>query len=204
MDSQYLTRKALAALIRETPGFVLEKEHADPLNFLEASKEKSSLLFVIGIAADQENLIDLILSKCREGMEFLLLSDSCERETIDRLIKAGVKGIVTKHCSEQEIINALQAVAVGNRFYCNKVLTTIIEPEPAEREPLPELTRREQEVLNLIAEGKTTGEIANQLHISIHTVNSHRKNLVKKLKISSPLHLVAYAQEKGLVSINFK
>ncbi len=92
-------------------------------------------------------------------------------------------------------------IAQGNRFYCNKVLELLTHVEGNDPDDcIPtNLSAREVEILKLIATGYSTARISESLHISIHTVNSHRKNILKKLKLSSPTQLVAYAHEIGLV-----
>jgi DNA-binding NarL/FixJ family response regulator len=203
-DPQFLTRKGLADLIRSTEGFDLVTETHDPFRLSDHSEDMSKSILVIGISGNDSNLVRLLeqLNNCI-NIEILVITNSTDSKMINNLLKKGIKGMVTKNCSEDEIQTALRSVAIGNRFYCNSVLNMIMDSDKRERSGKPNLTNRENEVLSLIAEGKSTTEIAEKLHISIHTVNSHRKNIIKKLKINSPLHLVAYAVETGLVSIDF-
>jgi DNA-binding NarL/FixJ family response regulator len=125
-----------------------------------------------------------------------LIRESQDMSSIRRIIQQGVRGIVTVHCSEKEILHAARTVAQGDRFFCSRVLDALIDtPE----NPASLISEREKQVLHLIAKGKTTSEIANELNISIHTVNSHRKNMLKKLNLKSPVQLVTFAIEQQIV-----
>jgi DNA-binding NarL/FixJ family response regulator len=102
---------------------------------------------------------------------------------------------VTKRCSEEEIENAIRFSMEGQRFYCSSVLETLKLPGLGKSEIVNTLSRREKEVLKLVLEGKTSGQIAEELFVSVHTVNSHRKNILKKFQLKSPAELLIYAIE---------
>jgi DNA-binding NarL/FixJ family response regulator len=92
-------------------------------------------------------------------------------------------------------------VVKGRKFYCNNVLDIITRQTPnVNNEQLRlKLTRREYEILKLIARGYTSTQIAEKLVLSVHTINSHRKNILKKLNLKSPTQLVAYVHSIGLI-----
>lgn len=206
-DFQFLTRKAIASVVEQTAGFHLVGEIDKPLGLEGKLKELKPQLLVLDIFQEDPDFLEQILTISRQpNMQLLIITNSQQPDIIHALLKAGIKGIVTKNCSETEIVNALKSIAVGHRFYCNNILNLVMgdEQKPATTDCEPTtLSPRELEVLELIAHGDTTGEIANKLHISIHTVNSHRKNILRKLDIKSPVHLVAYAVETGLVTIDY-
>ncbi|MCR9067179.1 MAG: response regulator transcription factor, partial [Cytophagales bacterium] len=132
----------------------------------------------------------------------LILTSDTKKDRVREILKTGVKGMVTKTCSEQEIVNSILAVSQGNRFYCNKILDIVMEQSVEEEEencaPM-DLSPREYEVLQLITKGQTTTKIADTLCVSVHTINSHRKSILKKLNLKSPTELIVYALESGLV-----
>jgi len=120
------------------------------------------------------------------------------------LLDMGVRCILTKGCSKQEILNAIHSISKGNRFYCNRILDQVMtrsESDEVTCEPA-DLSPREFEVLQLITKGKKTVDIADQLNISIHTINSHRKNILKKLNLKSPAELIVYAVESGMTKVS--
>lgn len=98
--------------------------------------------------------------------------------------------IISSNSDDQTIHNALNMLASRRRYYCPDTLDII---NSSIGEPAIELSTREQQVLSLIAQGKPTDDIANQLYVSVHTINSHRKNLMKKLNFQSPVELIVYA-----------
>lgn len=121
-----------------------------------------------------------------------------EHKKLQALIQLGVKGALNIYCDEEEIIDALRLVAMNKRFYCDQVVENLIHAD--EQDPLDAagLSEREKEVLKLIAEGKKTQQIADILHVSRHTINSHRKNILRKLNLKSPAELIVFAIENNL------
>jgi two-component system, NarL family, response regulator NreC len=151
---------------------------------------------------DQANLhiweLEPRVSKRRIPENLLLvIREAQDVVSIRRSIQSGIRGLVTIHCSEKEILHAARTVAQGERFFCSKVLDALVDtPE----NPASLISDREKQVLDLIAKGKTTSEIAVNLSISVHTVNSHRKNMLKKLNLKSPVQLVTFAIEQQIIT----
>ena len=131
----------------------------------------------------------------------LVLSSDNNKTSILKVLQLGVKGYITKECSLEEVGMAVQATAKGEKFFCHKVLDIIMEKHfrvAQESEPTV-LTTRETEILKLIAHGHSTQVIADALFLSPHTVQTHRKSIIKKLNIKSPTEFVIYAMDLGLL-----
>jgi two-component system, NarL family, invasion response regulator UvrY len=131
----------------------------------------------------------------------LILSSDNNKASILEVLQLGVKGYITKECSLEEVGMAVQATAKGEKFFCHKVLDIIMEKHfsvAPETEPTV-LTTRETEILKLIAHGHSTQVIADTLFLSPHTVQTHRKSIIKKLNIKSPTEFVIYAMDLGLL-----
>lgn len=191
----------MASLIKAMPGFDLVKMVDSSDQLIETVTSSQPKLVVIDISDKDHELIPK-LKKLKEttSSSFLVISNSQTRESIQHLLGMGIKGILTKNCSEEEIINGLRAVAQGNRFFCNNILDLVVDsPDKEENCEPTNLSPREYEVLELITKGKTTAQIAENLHLSVHTINTHRKNILRKLNISSPTELIVYALESGIV-----
>lgn len=204
-DSQFLTRKALKSLLEELPGFRLLAQLDTPDELCEKMATTEADLLILALWEEATAFIEQLEKIERPaGRQILILSNTTDPATIQRLTRMGIRGIIHKNCSEREIVSALRAVSIGKRFYCNSMLDLLMESEPKQKAgpELSALSARELQVLKLIAKGCTTRLVAEKLHISVHTVNSHRKNILKKLHISSPIHLLAFAVEKGLVRID--
>jgi len=133
-----------------------------------------------------------------------------EAATIINALKAGVTSYVKKNCDFDEIIDSVRETSKGSKFFCGKILETIrrdkIDPEDEDLtnfncQPI-HLSEREQEIITLIAEGHTNTAIAEQLFLSPHTVNTHRKNIMQKLGIKNTASIVVYAVKANLVNVN--
>ena len=200
-DFQYLTRQGITALIKAMPGFDLVKTIDSAEKLVDSTVEANPDLIVIDISdKDRELIPKLQEMKNALTSSFLVISNSQTRDSIQRMLSMGIKGILTKNCSEEEIINGLRAVSQGNRFFCNNILDLVVEkPEENDDCEPTSLSPREFEVLELITKSMTTAQIADELHLSVHTINSHRKNILKKLNLKSPAELIIYALETGLV-----
>ncbi|NQZ78573.1 MAG: response regulator transcription factor [Ekhidna sp.] len=197
-DFQFLTRKGMAALIQAIPSMHLVRQVMHENELEDTLREVAPELAVVDVHGKEDVLIPQIAKI--EGTSFLVISNTQNRESIQRLLDSGVKGILTKNCSEEEITNGLIAVSEGSRFFCNTVLEMMTNRENDEEDCEPtNITKREFEVIELITQGKSTAQIAEKLHLSVHTINSHRKNILKKLKLGSPAELIVYALESGLV-----
>ena len=136
------------------------------------------------------------------GVRPLILTMHQEKDRISTLIELGAKGYLFKNTDKTELIQAIRTVMRGEIFLGKAVSEVLIkEPEPEEDSSgyLPKITRRERQVLALIVEGLTNSEIADQLFISIKTVDSHRTNLLEKLSAKNTASLVRIALEQDLV-----
>ncbi|MFZ6010925.1 MAG: LuxR C-terminal-related transcriptional regulator [Bacteroidota bacterium] len=133
----------------------------------------------------------------------LIISADNNKASILEVLQVGVKGYLTKECSKDEVMMAIQSATRGEKYYCHKILDIIMEdrfpvtsgkPDPAI------LTIRETEILKLIAVGKSTQQIADELYLSPHTVQTHRKSIIRKLHIKSPTEFVIRAMDIGIIA----
>jgi DNA-binding NarL/FixJ family response regulator len=130
-------------------------------------------------------------------MRVLALSTFKERSYITRMIEAGASGYLLKNASAEELEEAVLTAAGGRLYLSMEAAETLTQTAAAPALPL--LTQREKEVLGLIAEGHTNGEIADRLFISPLTVDSHRKNLLAKFGVRNTAAMIKYALEYGLL-----
>lgn len=133
-------------------------------------------------------------------MPVLMLSQELAGATIARAMKAGASGYVLKTAEYDELMTAIDDVAAGRQYLSPSVqvaLIAVMTGRHSEINP-PRLTRRELEILKLVASGHTTNQIAEQLFISRLTVETHRHNLMRKLGLTNVAGLVRYAMERNL------
>lgn len=113
----------------------------------------------------------------------LILSNSSQRDEIQALMHQGIKNYISKGCTTDELIAAIYATAQGLDFVCDKTQKVLSGDSFSDEksDELPQLSAREAEIVHLIAEGLANKEIAERLFLSIHTIKTHRKNIIKKL-----------------------
>lgn len=139
-----------------------------------------------------------IITHNHKKTKVLGLSTYCEQSIINQMIKNGVKGYLLKNVSAEELIEAIETVYDGQAYFGKEVQKTIID-SMAQDKVDPVLTRREKQVLEMIAEGKTTHETADSLFISPSTVETHRKNIMKKMDVPNVAALIKTAVKLGIV-----
>lgn len=184
-DNQVLTREGLNALLANEKG----------INVSGRPNTSAELMYSIGVHRPEVIIMDYNfdhffsindIKSIYEQFDFariLVLSNKQHKNEILEVIGLGVKNYVGKDCSPQEMINAVFATAKGEQFYCENTFRTIFGEElPFNKIPeIPPLSFRETEIVHLIADGLANKEIAEKLFLSIHTVKTHRKNIIKKL-----------------------
>lgn len=137
------------------------------------------------------------------NIKMLMLSMHSDSTSIKKAIKAGARGYILKNTGHDELIKAITKLHAGETYYSNqvkdKLVADIAGNESKDLHNEVRLTKREKEVLKLIAMEYTSQMIASELFISFHTVESHRKNLMKKLSTNNLAGLIKYALKKGYV-----
>ncbi|MCV9385833.1 response regulator transcription factor [Reichenbachiella ulvae] len=192
-DTNYLSLQGLQLIVSEQPDLELV-ESLGQLDQVNQFEQNDHNIYIVNISRDTDML-------CRKALEWnrkskvLVISDTRNEFHIQQLWKNGINSIVTNHCSEDEISQAIRHLANDEKFYCNTILDLLTDSK--NKTTIEELTNRELEVLDLIVKGKSSKDISEELFLSHHTVNSHRKNILKKLNLKSPAELIIYALDHG-------
>ena len=156
--------------------------------------------------------IDIIpsLITANSNLKFIAITPEQSAQTLVDALRSGVMSYVKKDCDVGEILNAVKETGRGNKFFCGQILETIqrasidvidIDFESFSCEPIV-LSERELGIIIHIAEGLTNTQIAEQLFLSPHTVNTHRKNIMAKLGVKNTAGIVMYAVKTNLISPN--
>lgn len=205
-DADVLCRVGLCGLLERLDHVEVIGQASDTDHLL-ALLEKQDVDMVI-VDYNQPKYFDYSIAakikKTSSDTQILVISSDSRRERIYQVLEDGVSSFLTKQCDENEILDAITATAKGEKFYCHKILDMIIErsfPSKDEVCSATPLTPREKEILTLVAKGKVAKEIAAELHISPHTIYTHRKNILKKLQLTSPTEMIVYALENGLIDL---
>ena len=131
----------------------------------------------------------------------LVLTSNKNKETIYNILKSGIKNFISKDCNTDEFLSALKATSANEKYFSSYILDVLLSKKiwDSNEDNNINLTNKEIEIIKLLAQGKTTKDIAKEIFISYHTVNTHRKNILAKLNINNTSELVMYAVKKGIV-----
>ncbi len=140
-----------------------------------------------------------IMKQKYPGIVILGLSTFNQGLYIKKMVENGASGYILKNSSKEELIKAIYAVNEGYIYFSGEVGTALQEYQKSSMKDLPELTLREKEILELIAEGYTNPQIAEKIFLSPFTVDSHRKNILAKLCVKNTASLIRLAVEKKLI-----
>jgi DNA-binding NarL/FixJ family response regulator len=205
-DDHQLMRQGLRALL-ERQGIDVVAEAADGHEAIACAKKASPDVVVIDVAMPGLNGVDATRRLKAElpRVKVLALSMNSDARYVTAMLDAGASGYMLKNAASDELLNALTAVLGGETYLSPAILRS--SPSPALRRgtPVPgsekPLSAREREVLQLIAEGKTSKEIAGTLNIAVPTVETHRRQLMDKLNVRTIAELTKYAIREGITSV---
>jgi DNA-binding NarL/FixJ family response regulator len=200
VDDHTIVRRGLAALLQMEGGYVVVAEAADGKEALRCAAEVTADVMILDLSMPRLNGLETTrrLVRRQPQLRVLLLSMYDDEAFVTQAIQAGAAGFVLKRSMEDELFQALAAIMKGERFI-SPMLSLAAADLLAEESGNSQLTSREREVLQLIAEGHNTTEIAELLAISPHTATRHRANLMQKLDAHTQAGLIRTAIERGLV-----
>ena len=137
------------------------------------------------------------------NVRILILSMYNKPAFIQGLIEAGVSGYILKNTGRSELLLAIRTIAAGEEYFSSEVTKIIMNSFKVNSSPIAQLTKREIEILKLVAKAFSTAEIADKLFISTYTVDTHRKNILSKLNLKNTAGLVNYAIQNGFTEEKF-
>ena len=208
-EDHTIVRKGLRSLLDEEIGIKVVGEAEDGREAMRRAEALQPDVVLMDIAMPGLNGLEATrqLKKRFPEMKIIILTVHANEEYVLETLRAGASGYLVKKAAPDELISAIRAVYKGDSFLSPSISRTVIDEyirkveKPSKRdETYEKLTNREKEVLQLIAEGYKTTEIADKLYISQKTVETHRANIMKKLEIRSTAKLTRYAMRKGIVS----
>jgi two-component system, NarL family, response regulator NreC len=204
-DDHAIVRAGLRALITSESDLVLLGEATGGLESIEKVHQLTPDVLVLDISMPDMDGIEVIRTLKLEGSQcaILILSVHEDEALVREAIRLGAAGYIIKHAAESELIAAIRSVFRGELYVHPKMIRSLLKPEirtPQKDSSNPEtLTVREEEVLKLIVQGYTNKQVAEQLNLSIRTVEGHRANLTDKLGIRSRVDLLRYARDNRLI-----
>lgn len=206
-DDHALVRHSIAQVLQQEPDIEIVGQVADGHAAVAQAREILPDLILMDVSMPDLNGVEatrIIADQCPDT-KVLALSMHARDNLIHEMFKAGAKGYVLKDCEFDELTQAIRAVAKGQVYISPAIASVVVDNyiHPAatvEATVFSLLTPREREILQLLAEGKSTKQIGLQLHISPKTVEVHRLNIMAKLHLDNVAQLTKYAVQEGLTS----
>ena len=206
-DDHQLVLDGMRSMLQALEGFSIVAEARNGLEVLEAARKTEFDVILMDIEMPQLNGIEAtrILLAEQPDAKVLALTMFNEKGIIVKVMEAGAKGYVLKNANFHELVEAIQKVASGQNFISSDVIATLMEKDSVRVESSKteidagSLTKREIEILKLIAQGFSNKEIGEKLFISHRTVDTHRTNLLDKLEVKNIAGLIRFAMKNGFL-----
>ncbi len=208
VDDHKMFVEGVQAIFANSPEIHIAGTIFDGKEVMAAIENTSGLdIILLDINLPNINGLELtrMISKKYPNIKILILSMYNNAEYIREVLKEGASGYVLKNTDHEELLNAIQSVYAGNSYYSQSVTQTMMNSFAKKQQGTSmdimqvKISKREKEILGLIIKEYTAQEIANMLFISLHTVETHRSNLMSKLGVRNSAGLVRVALEHGLV-----
>jgi DNA-binding NarL/FixJ family response regulator len=200
-DDHQMVRQGLKALL-EQEGFKVVGEAADGHQATRLAQELLPDVAILDLAMPLMNGIGAAkaISQISPQTKVVVLTMHTEAQYVLEALRAGIRGYVLKSRAAGELVQAIREVSRGSTYLSSDISDTVVDAYLNKVDiPSDTLSPRELQVLQLVAEGKTTKEVASLLNISVKTAESHRTRIMEKLDIHETASLVRYAIRRGLV-----
>ena len=207
-DDHDLMRRGLKSLLESHPGWTICAEAQTGREAVEKAKQLRPEIAVLDITMPELNGIEAArkIQKASPNTEILILSVHYSDQLVRDVVGAGVRGYIVKSDSDRDLVAAVEALAKHRPFFTplateamltglNSASSGLEKPEPTE----DRITSREREILQLLSEGKSSKEVASVLDLSVKTAETHRSNIMRKLKIHNVTELVRYAVRNRII-----
>jgi DNA-binding NarL/FixJ family response regulator len=209
VDDHHLIRKGVGAILSEHEDWEVCGEASSGMEALAATAQLKPDIVIMDISMNGMNGLDATrrILENNPGTEILILSVHESDQLIREVLACGARGYVLKADASHDLLTALEAVREHRLFFTPSVGKIVLRgylsgPSagiPPEDDLAAQLSRREREVLRLVAEGKSNKEVATALHIAVKTVEAHRAHIMRKLEFHSICDLVRYAIRNNII-----
>jgi len=206
-DDHEIVRRGVCALLKSHAGWDVCAEAADGREAVESAKQLDPDIVILDIGMPNVNGLtaarQILQNDPQQKILFLTITDS--EQIVREVLQAGARGFVLKSDAARDLLTAVEALEKNRTFFTCRVSEMILEGylngEAQKELTEPSVSPREREIVQLLAEGKSTKEVAFILDLSIKTVETHRSNVMRKLGIHSVSELVLYAVRNNIVQV---
>ena len=207
-DDHKMIRAGLRLVLEQQPDVAVVGEADDGRQAVAQAAEMKPQVVVMDVGMPNLNGIEAAaqIKEAQPETSIVMLSMHSDEGYILRALRAGATGYILKDSAEADLVAAVRAVAEGKSFFSPKVSKILLEDymrklrKTGAEDSYDLLSAREREILQLVAEGKSSKEVANLLHLSVYTVETHRANIMQKLNLRGMPELILYAVRKGIVA----
>ena len=209
-DDHAMMREGLKSLIGNESDLAVVGEAANGKETVELARKVGAHVVVMDVAMPDLNGIEATrkLLKANPSIKVVALSGHANREFVREMLKAGASAYVLKSRAYEELVRAIREVMKGKKYLSPDIARGVVDEyveissSMSANPAFLVLTDREREALQLIAEGRSTKEVADALSVSVKTVETHRRNIMEKLNLRSVAELTKYAIREGLTSVD--
>jgi two-component system, NarL family, response regulator NreC len=209
-DDHKIVCAGLKALLEAQPEMKIVAQAANGREAVKFAHQQKPDMVIMDVAMPDLNGLEAMrqILAANPRIKVIALSMHSDRRYVTGMLSAGASGYILKHCAFEELVHAIHTV-LSNQVYLSPEIAGIVVKELTQsktsrtRQPASQkLTSREREVLQLIAEGHSAREIAERLHLSVKTIETHRRQMMEKLEIRSIADLTKFAIREGLTSLD--
>lgn len=207
-DDHKITRQGLRSLLDENDDMEVLAEAENGRDAIELARKLNPDVIIMDVSMPDLNGVEATRQIIQENHDVRVIALSMHSDTlfVSEMLKSGASGYLLKDCAFQELEQAIRTVTDGKAYLSPSISGVVVEDylhrlSKADMSTSEVLTDREREVLQLIAEGQSTKQVALKLHISAKTVETHRRQIMNKLDMHTVAELTKYAIRKGLTAL---
>ena len=210
-DDHEVVRHGVRSLLEAHPGWEVISEAADGRDAVEKASQLHPDVVILDIGMPNLNGLEATrqILRSHPGARVLILTMHESEQVVREVLEAGARGFLLKSDAGRDLVAAVEALQRNKTFFTSKVAEMVLETFLKAKPRSPEetfstreiLTPREREIVQLLAEGKSTKEVAVALNLSVKTAETHRSNIMRKLNLHSISELVLYAVRNNIVQV---
>lgn len=208
-DDHRIVREGLKVLLDAEPGMEVVGEAENGRQAVDMTLDLKPTVVVLDVAMSEMNGVEAcrLILEGEPKTKIIALSMHSDARFVRRMFQAGSSAYLLKDCAYDELAKAIRIVTLGRNYLSGQITAVVMSDyisrrDEDEADAYRQLTDREREVLQLLAEGASTKEIASELIVSVKTIETHRKNIMTKLSLGSVAELTKYAIREGITSLD--